>query len=379
MFHPEPVSFEPVTAFFPGGHGDIDARRNLRQALYNLRHAIDRGASRLCICDTVGHATPDGVRNLIQFTKNVIAGTGREDVGIDWHGHNDRGLGVVNSIFAIEYGADRIHGTALGIGERVGNAALDQILLNLKLLGELEDLAHARGAAELSQLALSAGDVKVEAAGPARIRLGGGRVELEPVSLRGQGTELTLAGTAAPGGALDLNASGGVDLRLVGALVPTLRRTHGQLSLAAHLGGTVDEPLLVGSGRLSDAGFQLRGGSATLSSLEGALSFSQSRVIFDGLSALVNGGRAQFKGEVELARLAPARLRVEAALDEVPVAVPAYLPATLTGRVEAVGTPDATTVTGRLHVVRARYTADVNLEGSLLELRRNREHIAALV
>jgi translocation and assembly module TamB len=239
-----------------------------------------------------------------------------------------------------------------------------------RLEGELADLAHARGDAELSHLALSAGDVKVEAAGPARIRLGDGRVELAPVSLRGQGTELTLAGSAATGGALDLNAAGGVDLRLVGALVPTLRRTHGQLSLTAHLGGTGDEPQLVGSGRLSDAGFQLRGGSATVSSLEGALSFSQSRVIFDGLSALVNGGRAQFKGEVELARLAPARLRVEAALDEVPVAVPAYLPATLTGHVQAVGTPDATTVTGRLHVVRARYTADVNLEGSLLELRR---------
>jgi 2-isopropylmalate synthase len=69
----------------------------------------------------------------------LIDGIGRPDVGIDWHGHNDRGLGVVNSIFAIEYGADRIHGTALGIGERVGNAALDQILLNLKLLGELPD------------------------------------------------------------------------------------------------------------------------------------------------------------------------------------------------------------------------------------------------
>ncbi len=62
---------------------------------------------------------------------------GRSEVGVDWHGHNDRGLGVVNAIFAIEYGADRIHGTALGIGERVGNAALDQVLLNLKLLGEL--------------------------------------------------------------------------------------------------------------------------------------------------------------------------------------------------------------------------------------------------
>ncbi|HEY4183099.1 MAG TPA: LeuA family protein [Kofleriaceae bacterium] len=101
--------------------------------------AVEHGASRLILCDTVGHATPDGIKNLLKFTRNMLGGLGRDDVGIDWHGHNDRGLGVVNSIFAIEYGADRIHGTALGIGERVGNAALDQILLNLKLLGELPD------------------------------------------------------------------------------------------------------------------------------------------------------------------------------------------------------------------------------------------------
>jgi len=101
--------------------------------------AVEHGAQRLIVCDTVGHVTPDGIRNLLKFTRHMLDGMGRSDVGIDWHGHNDRGLGVVNSIFAIEYGADRIHGTALGIGERVGNAALDQILLNLKLLGELPE------------------------------------------------------------------------------------------------------------------------------------------------------------------------------------------------------------------------------------------------
>ncbi|MFN3199033.1 MAG: LeuA family protein [Bradymonadia bacterium] len=101
-------------------------------------NAIDKGVNRLCLCDTVGHASPDGVRNLIQFTANLIDGTGA-DVGIDWHGHNDRGLGVANTIFALEYGADRLHGTALGIGERIGNAALDQVLLNLKLMGEIDN------------------------------------------------------------------------------------------------------------------------------------------------------------------------------------------------------------------------------------------------
>ncbi len=117
-----------------------DTTRSRPEVLTKLfTNAVEHGASRLIVCDTVGHVTPDGIRNLLKFTRNVLDGLGRPDVGIDWHGHNDRGLGVVNSIFAIEYGADRIHGTALGIGERVGNAALDQILLNLKLLGELPD------------------------------------------------------------------------------------------------------------------------------------------------------------------------------------------------------------------------------------------------
>jgi 2-isopropylmalate synthase len=102
-------------------------------------NAVEHGASRLVLCDTVGHATPDGIKNLLKFTRNLLDGLGTPDIGIDWHGHNDRGLGVVNSIFALEYGADRLHGTVLGVGERVGNAALDQILLNLKLLGELPD------------------------------------------------------------------------------------------------------------------------------------------------------------------------------------------------------------------------------------------------
>ena len=105
-----------------------------------FRNAVDHGAHRLCICDTVGHSTPDGIRNLLKFTRNLLKAMGRPDIGIDWHGHNDRGLGVVNTIFALEYGADRLHGTALGLGERVGNAALDQVMMNLQLLGELPEV-----------------------------------------------------------------------------------------------------------------------------------------------------------------------------------------------------------------------------------------------
>jgi 2-isopropylmalate synthase len=115
-----------------------DTTRSTPKALDRLfRHAIDRGAKRLCLCDTVGHATPDGVGRLLSFARDVIRGVGA-DVKLDWHGHNDRGLALANAIFSIEYGVDRIHGCGAGIGERVGNAAMDQILINMKLLGLID-------------------------------------------------------------------------------------------------------------------------------------------------------------------------------------------------------------------------------------------------
>ena len=127
-----------VKAGLPVAYVTEDTTRSRPEVLTTLfRAAIDHGASRLCLSDTVGHATPDGVRNLIQFTKNVVAGTGAE-IGIDWHGHNDRGLALENAIWAFEHGADRVHATGLGIGERVGNAQMELLLLNLKLLGQLE-------------------------------------------------------------------------------------------------------------------------------------------------------------------------------------------------------------------------------------------------
>jgi len=117
-----------------------DTTRSRPEVLTTLfKAAIDHGATRLCLSDTVGHATPDGVRNLVQFTRSVVAGTGVKNIGIDWHGHNDRGLALENALWALEFGADRVHATALGIGERVGNAQMELILLNMKLLGQLED------------------------------------------------------------------------------------------------------------------------------------------------------------------------------------------------------------------------------------------------
>lgn len=94
--------------------------------------AIDHGATRLCLCDTVGHATPAGVRALVEFCLGVIRRK-NPDVELDWHGHNDRGLALANALEAFAAGVTRIHATALGVGERVGNTAMELLLLNLKL------------------------------------------------------------------------------------------------------------------------------------------------------------------------------------------------------------------------------------------------------
>src|SRR5260221_13090304 len=99
--------------------------------------AIRAGAKRLCVADTVGHATPSGARAVVGFVKTLIKELG-VDVGIDWHGHRDRGFGVASSIAALEAGATRLHGAALGIGERCGNTPIDLLLVNLGMMGYID-------------------------------------------------------------------------------------------------------------------------------------------------------------------------------------------------------------------------------------------------
>ncbi len=97
--------------------------------------AIGCGATRICASDTVGFATPEGVRNLLAFLRDEVI-RGRA-VKLDYHGHNDRGLGTINALTATAI-ADRVHGCALGIGERVGNTSMDQLLVNMRVWGLID-------------------------------------------------------------------------------------------------------------------------------------------------------------------------------------------------------------------------------------------------
>ena len=104
--------------------------------------AMELGVRRLCICDTCGHVTPNGVKQLLSFIDEEVIKDGgyqRREIEVNWHGHQDRGLGVANNLAAVEAGADVIHGTALGVGERAGNAPIDQTMVNLSLMGVIDN------------------------------------------------------------------------------------------------------------------------------------------------------------------------------------------------------------------------------------------------
>lgn len=118
-----------------------------------LRTALDHGASRLILCDTVGHATPEGASALVRWVRSLVTRAGAEAT-LEWHGHNDRGLALSNAMAAAQAGADRIHACAVGVGERVGNTPMELLLLNAQLLGWIDqDLstlaAYAERAAEM--------------------------------------------------------------------------------------------------------------------------------------------------------------------------------------------------------------------------------------
>jgi len=112
------------------------------RALYST--AIRAGARRVCVSDTVGHATPHGAAAVVRFIASVVKECGG-GVGIDWHGHRDRDLAIVNTLAALDAGATRLHGTAIGIGERVGNTPMELLLVNLVLMGYLERDLSALG------------------------------------------------------------------------------------------------------------------------------------------------------------------------------------------------------------------------------------------
>ncbi len=136
---------EAVNAGLPFCLVTEDTTRSNPDVLRTLyKCAVDAGTSRICICDTTGHVTPYGIEALVTFARKTLDDMGATHVQLDWHGHNDRGIGLPNAIWAATSGVDRVHGTGLGVGERVGNTSLELLIDNLGRLGARPRPSEAR-------------------------------------------------------------------------------------------------------------------------------------------------------------------------------------------------------------------------------------------
>jgi translocation and assembly module TamB len=228
--------------------------------------------------------------------------------------------------------------------------------------GTLERIAESEARLDLDTLRVGYADFRVGNKDPVAVSVGSGTVEIESFTLEGANTAFDLSGTREADGALDLEAQGSLDLRLLAGLVPALTRTRGQITLDATVAGTLDEPLIVGSGRVAEAGFRLRELPIEFAGMGGELSFSQNLVLFDRVQGTLNGGGVQLRGELALSRFVPSRIRVQGELREVPMNIPSWLPSVVSGRVDAFGSPDAMTLAGNLRVLRASYTERFDLD-----------------
>jgi translocation and assembly module TamB len=228
--------------------------------------------------------------------------------------------------------------------------------------GTLERIGESEARLDLETLRVGYADFRVGNKDPVAISVEGGAVDVESFTLQGANTAFDLSGTRDADGTLDLAAQGSLDLRLLAGLVPALTRTRGQITIDATVGGSLDAPLIVGSGHVADAGFRLRELPIEFAGMVGELSFSQNLVLFDRVQGTLNGGGVQLRGELALTRFVPTRIRVQGELREVPMSIPSWLPSVVSGRVDAYGSPEAMTLAGNLRVLRASYTERFDLD-----------------
>jgi 2-isopropylmalate synthase len=135
-----------VSHNLPSMYVTEDTIRTDRETVKRLYSAAIRsGARAIVLCDTVGHATPQGAYNLVRFVIDEVVEPSGQKIRVDWHGHCDRGLAIANSLWAVAAGANQVHAAANSLGERVGNTPMELMLVNLRLMGLIDhDLSHLK-------------------------------------------------------------------------------------------------------------------------------------------------------------------------------------------------------------------------------------------
>ena len=235
----------------------------------------------------------------------------------------------------------------------------------------LGGVGAAAGTVALPKVVLALGDYRVENQGEVRAEYAGSSFRLHALSVRGDNTELRLAGTRSAAGALDLAADGRFDARILDSVVPQIEHATGVVELKATVTGTGHKPVLVGSAQVQHGSFRARELPIQVQKLDGTLAFSQNQVVIEQAQMAMNQGRAVVRGTVALKSWAPASVDVAADLERVSWRLPADWPAVVSGRLHlGGGWPSSLLLGGELQVERLRYSKDLDLERSVFDLSR---------
>jgi translocation and assembly module TamB len=239
-----------------------------------------------------------------------------------------------------------------------------------RLEGLAGDLSSISGDVVVERFEARGDGLLVQSRGPVETSLASGGFAIRRLVLAGPESEISLSGVRRAGGNLDLAVRGGAGLELLEILVPSLSHARGRLTVEASVGGTVSAPTLVGAARVDGGEIRAGGLPLTLHALEGPLSFSQNRVMLDGLTGVLGSGRIVLDGEVALQRLLPERLHVHARVDDVRLRIPEDLHTTVAGDLHLIGPPDALTLGGDVEVLRGRWVGEMEIDQILPNLRR---------
>ncbi|MFJ6650483.1 hypothetical protein ACIQPS_33040 [Streptomyces sp. NPDC091290] len=100
------------------------------------RTQVESGAYCIALADTIGIIRPLGTYRIVRFVRDELEALGMPQVKLDWHGHRDTGNALGNAMMAVAAGGDRIHVVSRGVGERSGNASLEEVVLNFAAIEE---------------------------------------------------------------------------------------------------------------------------------------------------------------------------------------------------------------------------------------------------
>ncbi|HYH97968.1 translocation/assembly module TamB domain-containing protein [Hyalangium sp.] len=239
----------------------------------------------------------------------------------------------------------------------------------LSVQGNIRNMEGAQATALVDQLALARGSLRGVNEGPITLSYAGGKLSVEPFTFRGPDLELSGSGWMGLR-TLDLNVSGGLDMRLLETVLPEVERTGGRVEFQGQATGSLDKPSLVGEASVSELRLSARGRPITLRAVSGLVTFTEQGVLLKGFRGLLNEGRVTASGELALKQFQPDKMTLVAELEDVTYRYSDDLPVTVSGGLQLTGNPDALLLAGDIDILRLRYQKGLELDSMLKNLGR---------